>query len=115
MEVRWLTFARKQLGVVIQYVNDQFGSNTAKHSLQSIMKSVNGLMKFPDSGVWDKKFSTENATIRHLNVGPNVVYYLVDLDEVVIIAVMHCRQSPNTVNRTICYVLSSFNEELYGN
>lgn len=106
MEVRWLPFALEQLNVVLQYVIDNFGENTARKSLKEILKQIGGLKDFPDSGIWDKRFSKAGKKIRHLNVGPNVVYYLVDLEEVVVIAVMHCKQSPTTINRTIRYVLS---------
>ena len=89
----------------MQYVIDNFGEMTAKKSLKSLLDKVDTLKTCPDLGVWDKKFSTPLVKVRHLNVGPNVLYYLVDQDEVVVIAVMHYKQSPVTVNRTIQYVL----------
>lgn len=85
MEVRWLPFAQKQLKVVVQYVVDNFGEMTAKKSLQTILSKVEALSTCPDRGVWDKKFSTSEIRVRHLNIGPNVVYYLIDRDEVVVI------------------------------
>lgn len=108
MEVRWLPFAQKQLKVVVQYVVDNFGEMTAKKSLKTILSKVEALSTCPDRGVWDKKFSTSEIRVRHLNIGPNVVYYLIDRDEVVVIAVMHYRQSPMTINRTIRYVLGNY-------
>ena len=108
MEVRWLPFAQEQLKVVVQYVADNFGEMTAKKSLKGILTKVEALSTSPERGVWDKKFSTLDIRVRHLNIGPNVVYYLIDQDDVVVIAVMHYRQSPMTVNRTIRYVLDNY-------
>ena len=108
MEVRWLPFAQEQLKVVVQYVADNFGEMTAKKSLKGILTKVEALRKSPESGVWDKKFSTSDIRVRHLNIGPNVVYYLIDQYEVVVMAVMHYRQSPITVNRTLRYVLDNY-------
>ena len=108
MEVRWLPFAQEQLEVVVRYVVDNFGEMTAKNSLQSILDKVDALRDCPERSVWDKKFSTPLVKVRHLNIGPTVLYYLLDQEEVVVIAVMHCKQSPATVNRTIRYVLDNY-------
>lgn len=107
MEVRWLPFAKDQLKVVVQYVLDEFGENTARKSLQKILNKVGGLSAFPDIGVLDRKFSANGIKVRHLNIGPNIVFYIVDMNDVIVIAVMHNRQSPETINRTIRHVLDS--------
>ncbi len=108
MELRWLPFASEQLKVVAEYVKDNFGEFTAKKSIRKILDKVNGLKLSPDTGIWDKKYSTNKVKVRHLNVGPNMVFYLVDENEVVIISVMHYKQSPATMNGTIRYVLENF-------
>ena len=36
--------------------------------------------------------------VRHLNIGPNMVFYLIDRCKVVVIAVMHCKQSSYVIN-----------------
>ena len=77
----------------MQYVVDNFGEITAKKSLRRILDKVNELRKNPDIGIWDKKFSSDGIKVRHLNIGPNMVFYLIDRYEVVVIAVMHCKQS----------------------
>ena len=105
MEVRWLAFASEQLKADIQYVVDHFGEMTARKSLRRVLDAVDKLGRYPDKGVWDKKFSTSEFRVRHLNVGPNKVFYLVDANEVVVIAVMHCKQSSDVVNRAIKYAL----------
>ena len=83
----------------MQYVVDNFGEITAKKSLRRILDKVNELRKNPDIGIWDKKFSSDGIKVRHLNIGPNMVFYLIDdRCEVVVIAVMHCKQSSYVIN-----------------
>ncbi len=45
-----------------------------------------------------------------LNIGPNIFFYLIDRYEVVVIAVMHCKQSSYVINRAIRYALKNFFE-----
>ena len=111
MVVRWLTFAQDQLKGVVQYVMDNFGVMTAKKSLCKILNDTDTLGKYPTKGIYDKKFSKNGIEVRHLNTGPNMVYYLIDENEVVILAVMHYRQSVNTINRAIRYAIGKYNEE----
>ena len=108
MELRWLPFASEQLKVVAEYVKENFGENTAKKSIRKILDKVNTLKLSPNIGVWDKIYSTDKINIRHLNIGPNMVFYLTDEEEIVVIAVMHYKQSPATMNSTIQYVLQNF-------
>lgn len=105
MEIKWLPFATEQLAHVIQYVADEFGRSVALRTLKRIQNKVNRLQRFPESGTWDKAFSTSQRIVRHLNIYPNIVFYLIDEDEVVVISVMHCKQSPQTMNRTIEYAI----------
>ena len=51
--------------------------------------------------------------MRHLNIGPNMVFYLIDRYEVVVIAVMHCKQSSYVINRAIRYALKNFLNRKY--
>ncbi len=108
MEVEWLPFASKQLKEIIAYITENFGENTAKKSLRKIFDRLNHVGRYPESGIWDEKFSTANITIRHLNIGPNIIFYLVDNDHLVVIAVMHSKQSPVTINQTISNLLTHY-------
>ena len=111
MVVRWLSFAQDQLKDVVQYVIDNFGEMTAKKSLRRILDDTDTLGKYPTKGIYDKKFSKNGIEVRHLNIGPNMVYYLIDEDEVVVIAVMHYRQSVDTINRAIRCAIGKYNDE----
>lgn len=111
MVVRWLSFASEQLQVDMQYVVDNFGERTAKKSLRKILDKVNNLKKYPEIGVLDRKFSTKEIKVRHLNIGPNMVFYLIDANEVVVISIMHCKQSSYVISRAIMYALGKYAEE----
>lgn len=111
MELRWLTFASEQLQADMEYVVENFGEMTARKSFRRILDAVGELRKYPDKGIWDKKFSTSEYRVRHLNIGPNKVFYLIDDKEIVVIAVMHYRQSSYVVNRAIRYALARYAEE----
>ena len=42
--------------------------------------------------------ASRKIKVRHLNIGPNIVFYLSDICKVVVIAVMHCKQSSYVIN-----------------
>ncbi len=106
MEVKWLPFASKQLKEVVEYVKENFGETTARKSLNKILDKLNWVKKYPESGILDEKFSTASITIRHINVGPNLLFYFFDNENIVVIAIMHSKQSPVTINQTIDNLLT---------
>lgn len=83
---------------ISQYVADHFGQKTAVDSLLRIQKKANALVKFPEQGVLERKYSTEEYTVHHINVDPNVIYYMVYPDAVVIGIIVHKSRSHRTVN-----------------
>lgn len=94
IKITWSTLAKQQLKDIGQYVADNFGERTANKSLERIVKKVNGLYVFPESGSFDKKYSTDSYTVRHLTIHPNVVYYIQFANQITIMAVAHEKQSP---------------------
>lgn len=110
MEVKWLPFASRQLKDVVGYVTENFGETTAGKSLNKILDKLNWVKKHPESGILGEKFSTDNITIRHINVGPNLLFYFIDHENIVVIAIMHSKQSPVTINQTIDNLLSHLAE-----
>lgn len=103
MEIRieWSTLAKRQLKDIGQYVADNFGERTAVKSLERIVKKVEVLYRFPESGSYDKKYSTQRYTVRHLSLHPNLVYYVHEGDLITIMAVVHERQSPKSISDMI--------------
>lgn len=101
VEIHWSSLAKRQLRDVGQYVAENFGKHTAIKSLDRISKKVDGLYRFPESGSYDKKYSSEFYTVRHLILHPNLVYYIQEENRITIMAVVHERQSPKTISDMI--------------
>lgn len=98
MEVIWSDISLQHMKEIAQYVADNFGQKTAVDSLLRIQKKANALVKFPEQGVLERKYSTDEYTVHHINVDPNVIYYMVYPDAVVIGIIVHKSRSPRTVN-----------------
>lgn len=110
MEVTWTDMATQQLANIAEYVADNFGKNTAIKTIDKITKRIDGLLRFPESGTYDKKLSNNKYTMRHITLDPNVVYYLTSDNALIIIAIAHTKQSPNTVRKMIKQSLEQFNK-----
>lgn len=101
MEVILTDLARLQLNSVLDYVEEEYGERTAAKTLDRIADKLRRLLMFPESGTLDAKYSTSKLLVRHILINPNIFYYIVEEDTVLIIAVMHTKQSPRTVAATI--------------
>lgn len=108
MEVIWSDISLQHLKEISQYVANKFGQKTAIDSLLRIQKKANALAKFPEQGVWERKYSTSEYTVHHINVNPNVIYYMVYPDAVVIGVIVHQKQSPKTVNSILTRFLEHY-------
>lgn len=101
MEIVWSPLAKQQLREIAQYVEDNFGINTSKKTIDEIQKKTSKLLLFPESGSYDKDLSTNNYVVRHITKHPNLVYYIVDGNLIVIMAIAHERQSPTAISKMI--------------
>lgn len=103
MEIEWTDMALEQLGNIIEWVANNFGKGVARKSYEKIKKHVQKLAVFPESGCYDGMKFSLFYSLRHLTIAPNVVYYLIDekREIVVILAVVHSSQSPQTVNEIL--------------
>lgn len=105
MEIIWSDIALHQLNEVLDYVEEHFGSSVACKTLDNINTKVERLLLFPESGTPDYNYSSkilnDNVLIRHLNLGPNIVYYNVDGEIINIMVIVHCKQSTVTVVKMI--------------
>lgn len=111
MDVVWSDLALAQLNNILDYVEDNYGASVARQTLGKITSKVSRLSLFPSSGIWDAKYTSLVAdgevTIRHIQVFPNVVYYLETAERIEVIALMHEKQSPETVAKTIKAYINS--------
>lgn len=103
MEIVWSQLAYEHLMDVLTYVEDNFGTLVAQKTRRKIQDKVNLLAMHPQIGIIDSDFSIifNGLTVRHLKLSPNVVYYLIDENRVVIVAILHSKQSPETVRNII--------------
>lgn len=104
MEVIWSKLAVEQLSDITEYVEDNFGVNTAKKMVRNITEKVGRLLLHPSIGIPDYKFTAnigEDILIRHIQIFPNVLYYIVKSDKIIVICIMHEKQSPKTVSEKI--------------
>ena len=121
MEIVWSKLAYEHFLEILIYVENNFGMLTAQKtrlefvtpfspSEADLMDKVNLLAKHPYIGIIDSNFSTlfNNITVRHLKLSPNVIYYLIDENRIVIAAMLHSKQSPETVRKTISEFLKQY-------
>ncbi len=100
MEIEWTNMALAQLGDVVEYVSENFGMRTAQKTYDKINQYVQRLLKHPESGRYDGVRLSMTYPLRHLVIAPNLLYYFVNTenDRIVILAVVHCKQSARTIN-----------------
>ncbi len=111
MEIVWSKLAYEHFLEILIYVENNFRhvDGDRKH-VEKIQDKVNLLAKHPYIGIIDSDFSTlfNNITVRHLKLSPNVIYYLIDENRIVIAAMLHSKQSPETVRKTISEFLKQY-------
>lgn len=109
MEVIWSKIAIEQLDAIAEYVETNYGVNTARKMVRNITEKVSRLLSYPSIGIPDYKFvvrTNKEIVIRHIQIFPNVLYYIVESDKILIICIMHEKQSPETVSNMIMEFLS---------
>jgi toxin ParE1/3/4 len=110
MEIVWSSLATEHFARVLNYVEEYFGSSIAQKTYQTITAKVNQLAAFPQIGIPDFNLSSsiKGLEVRHLIIAPNIVYYLIDHNEVVIVIIVHFKQSPDTVRGIISEFLKQY-------
>ena len=95
---------------ILIYVENNFGMLTAQKTRQKDTRQSKSFSKTSVYEIIDSDFSTlfNNITVRHLKLSPNVIYYLIDENRIVIAAMLHSKQSPETVHKTISEFLKQY-------
>lgn len=105
MEIIWTDLAIQQLDEIAEYVQDNFGESISRKMVRKISEQVNRLKQQPSIGKPDFEYFSNNnysdIQIRHLQIFPNLVYYLEQPERIDIICIMHCKQSPSIVANMI--------------
>lgn len=110
MEIVWSPLAIKHLTDVLEYVEKHFGISISQKTYQRITEKITQLTIYPQIGVFDADLSSfiEGIEVRHLILPPNILYYLIDDNEIVIMAVVHSKQSPEFIRKTIFRFLEQY-------
>ena len=106
MEIVWSRLGERLFKSVLEYVEDNFGENVARQTFRRITEKVEQLKYFPGIGVKDFELAESlgfgtGVEVRHLVLQPNIVYYMIDGDDIVIIAVVHAHQSQETIKNIV--------------
>lgn len=110
MDLVWSQLASRHLLELTQYVEDNFGTRVAKQRADMIINRMNRLLLFPESGVLDREYSTKDFSVHHLTLKPNVVYYLLEEDHLVVMAIFHSKQSPETMRSILKRFLENYRQ-----
>jgi toxin ParE1/3/4 len=110
MEVIWSALAIEHFVNILDYVEEQFGDAIARETYQKILSKVDRLVHSPQIGVLNNDLSLvlKGVEVRHLIHPPNVIYYIIDGDSVVITAILHSRQSPDMMREVIVRFLKQY-------
>lgn len=91
------TLAKKQLNDILDFVEEEYGQQTARKILLKMEQRLHRLAIMPEIGTLDAHLSTKQYIVRHLLIAPNVFYYIHAEDSIIIGAIVHFKQSPQTV------------------
>lgn len=108
MEVEWSSFASLQLVKITKYVSEEYGLATANKTLDKLVNKANHLKKFPEASTIDYDLSDDDFTVRHILVLPNVIYYVIKDEYIIIAAVVHSKQSPQTIRKAVKRALEQY-------
>lgn len=105
MEIIWLPSATEDLISLLNRVDDLFGSSVSIKVNQKIMSHVYLLSSFPYMGMRDSRFSS--IEIRYLVNTPNVIYYTLFENRVIILSIFNSKQSPENIQRMLADILKA--------
>lgn len=110
MDVVWSDLAMRDLNDIAHYVSEHFGDSVSLKSIDKLVRKVDRLKKFPESGVLDKAYSSTAYTIHHITLNPNVIYYLLEDDVIVVMTIVHAKRSPRYINKRLKNFLEHYDE-----
>lgn len=108
MEIRWSAFALDSMVEILKYIELNFGKETSFNAYQRINEHISLLKNFPFLGVSDNHLNTPNIEVRHLVCSPSVIYYLIDNNIITVASIFDCRQSKETMEKTLNEILKLY-------
>lgn len=97
MEVVWSRLAKETLASILEYVEDSFNNEVALKVYRRINDHIDSLVFFPRIGMKDCRFSTSKIEIRYIVNTPNIVYYGIIENTIIVISIFDTRRSPDTI------------------
>lgn len=93
-------------------MEENYGTLVAKKTKNAVLGKIEVLLKHPPSGNTDSKYSEKRKgyEVRHFTLYPNVVYYLLVQDRIIIAAIVHAKQSPAVIENIILRFLKGYSE-----
>lgn len=58
----------------------------------------------------DERFCSSVYEVRHLISAPNIIYYLIYKDEIIIVSILDCRRSPDFISEQIDTFLKQYSK-----
>lgn len=107
MEVVWSRLARDTFVEVLQFIEELFNRKVAQRAADSIIEYVNLLGAFPRIGYVDDLLSTEETEVRLMNCRKSAIYYTIEDQTVIIVAIFDTRRNPAVIKE----IIHSFLEE----
>ena len=108
MEVVWSRLARETFVEVLQFIEELFDRKVAQRAADSIIEYANLLGTFPRIGYVDDLLSTEEETeVRLMNCRKSAIYYTIEDQTVIIVAIFDTRRNPAVIKE----IIHSFLEE----
>ena len=101
MEVVWSRLARETFAEVLQFIEE------AQRAADSIIEYANLLGTFPRTGYVDELLSTEETEVRLMNCRKSAIYYTIEDQTVIIVAIFDTRRNPAAIKE----IIHSFLEE----
>ena len=98
-------FAIEDFVSLLEKVDSLFGKAVATKVKYKISSHINLLASFPCMGMRDFYFSDDKYDVRYLINTPNVIYYAISRNEILIISILDTRQSPEMIRHTIAEIL----------
>lgn len=105
MEIVWLASAIEDFVSLLEKVDSLFRKAVATKVKYKISSHINLLASFPCMGMRDFYFSDDKYDVRYLINTPNVIYYAISRNEILIISILDTRQSPEMIRHTIAEIL----------
>ena len=101
MEVVWSRLARETFAEVLQFIEELFNRKVAQRAADSIIGYANLLGTFPRTGYVDDLLSTEETEVRLMNCRKSAIYYTIEDQTVIIVAIFDTRRNPAVIKEII--------------